>query len=656
MLDTVFSPCKIGKCTIPNRLVVPAMETMSCEHDGLVTDRFIKYHEEKAKGGWGLIITEDYVVTPESGNSPKLPGLWDDSQIEGNKKLTEIVHQNGSKIFCQIYHSGKQTLPFVPWEAVAPSAIKDTVTMNLPRELTVAEIKKLAEDFGDATRRARDAGFDGVEVHAGHGYLIAQFLSSFINKRTDEYGGCFENRTRFMDEIYNSMRAKAGEDFPICIRISANEYTIGGRTEAETYELAQHLDELGVDAISVSNGAYAADPSLTMIGSMFTKHAINMDAAGEIKKLVSCPVMVANRINDPKMAETLLKMDKADFICIGRGSLADPYLPVKAQEGKFEEINYCIGCLQRCEYGQLTEMGFGCLVNPRVGLEYQDSLTQTETPKNVMVVGSGPAGLIAARTAAQRGHKVTLYEKDTHFGGSFRSAAYPMGKGELTTMISSFRQQCLNLGVTCKMGVEVDENTIQAAKPDAIILATGSKPLMPGIAGIDGANVVTAEDVLYGNVNTPIITSDPLYGKLNTPIGSVVVCGGGEVGGETAEFIAQTNPEVTLLEMKPQILEDMVPENRGLLLERMAKKKINVQTSATVTEIRDDSVTYRNEDGCEVTIPAKMVVAAFGYKAYNPLETMAKANCDEVYVVGSAVKAGNAVLATHEGYKAGLKV
>ncbi|MEG3029394.1 MAG: FAD-dependent oxidoreductase [Oscillospiraceae bacterium] len=656
MLDTLFSPCKIGNCTIPNRLVVPAMETMTCEHDGIVTDRCIKYHEEKAKGGWGLIVTEDYVVTPESGNSPRLPGLWDDCQIESNKILTQTVHKYGSKIFCQIYHSGKQTLPFVPWQAVAPSAIKDTVTMNMPRELTIEEIKTLVEAFGEATRRARDAGFDGVEVHAGHGYLIAQFLSSFVNKRTDEYGGCFENRTRFLDEIYNSMREKAGKDFPICIRISANEYTVGGRTEAETYQLAQHLDEMGVDAISVSNGAYAAEPSLTMIGSMFTKHAINMDSAGEIKKLVSCPVMVANRINDPKMSETLLKMDKADFICMGRGSLADPYLPQKAKEGKFEEINYCIGCLQRCEYGQLTPMGFGCLVNPRVGLEYEDTLSKTKTPKNIMVVGSGPAGMMAARTAAQRGHSVTLYEKDTHFGGAFRSAAYPMGKGELSTMISTYRKQCLTLGVTFKMGVEVNEDLIKSEKPDAIILATGSKPFMPKIAGIDGKTVVSAEDVLYGNVNTPIVTSDPLYGELTSPVGSVVVCGGGEVGGETAEFIAQTNPQVTLLEMKPEILEDMVPENRGLLIERMAKKKIKVQTNATVTEIKEDSVTYRDGDGREVTIPARMVVAAFGYKAYNPLEKIAKENCGEVYVVGSAVTAGNAVIATHEGYKAGLKV
>lgn len=656
MLDTLFSSFKIGNCTIPNRLVVPAMETMTCEEDGLVTDRLIKYHEEKAKGGWGLIITEDYVVTPESGNSPKLPGFWDDSQIEGNKKLTETVHKYGSKIFCQIYHSGKQTLPFVPWQAVAPSAIKDTVTMNLPRELTIEEIKELAEAFGEAARRARDAGFDGVEVHAGHGYLIAQFLSSFINKRTDEYGGCFENRTRFIDQIYNSIREKAGRDFPICIRISANEYTVGGRTEAETYELAQHLDELGVDAISVSNGAYAAEPTLTMIGSMFTRHAINMDASGEIKKLVSCPVMVANRINDPKMAETLLKMDKADFICMGRGSLADPYLPVKAQEGRFTEINYCIGCLQRCEYGQLTEMGFGCLVNPRVGLEYENSLCKTEQPKKVMVVGSGPAGMMAARTAASRGHQVTLYEKDTHFGGAFRSAAYPMGKGEFSTMISSYRQQCLNLGVTFKMGIEADEHTIQSEKPDAIILATGSRPLMPGIAGIDGKHVVTAEDVLYGNVNTPIISFDPLYGEMVGSIGPVVVCGGGEVGGETAEFIAQTNPEVTLLEMKSQILEDMCPENRTVLLERMEKKGIKIRTNAAVTKITEDSVIYHDAENREIIIPAKMVVAAFGYKAYNPLEETAKANCKEVYVVGSAVKAGNAVMATHEGYKAGLKV
>lgn len=647
MLDMLYSPCKIGNCTIPNRLVVPAMETMISKEDGLISEQMVKYHEEKAKGGWGLIITEDYRINPESGNAPKLPGLWDDSQIEGNKRLTEAVHKYGTKIFCQLYHSGKQTLSFVPWQAMAPSAIKDTVTLHQPREMTVEDIKRVVEDFGNSARRAREAGFDGVEVHAGHGYLVAQFMSSFINKRTDEYGGCFENRVRFLDEIYASIREKAGEDFPICVRISGNEYVVGGRTEAETYELARHMDEMGVDAISISNGAYAADYMHKMIGSMFTEHAMNMDVSGEVKKVVSCPVMVANRINDPKMSDTLLKMGKADFICMGRGSLADPYLPEKAKKGKFEEINYCIGCLQGCEYGMASltgyhEGGFTCLVNPRVGKEYKNSLERVENPKKVMVAGTGPAGLMAARTLAQRGHQVTVYDKDTHFGGAFRAAAYPMGKGELSTMISSYRKQCLELGVVFHMGEAVTEELICAEKPDAIILATGSVPFIPDIPGKENANILTAEEVLYGDSEVKA--------------GPVVVCGGGEVGGETAEFIAQTNRNVVILEMKPEILEDMIPETKDELLKRMKKKEVKIITNAAVSRFDENSVSYLNPDGVEITIPADTIVAAFGYRAYNPLEEAARANCSQVYVIGSARKAGNAMVATKEGYEVGLEI
>ncbi|MDD8048005.1 MAG: FAD-dependent oxidoreductase [Thomasclavelia sp.] len=641
-LDYLFSPMKIGNCEIKNRLVVPAMVTQTCGYDGIISDRYIKYHEEKAKGGWGLIITEDYGVLEVGRGYDQIPGFWNDEQIEKNKELTKTIHEYGSKIFCQLYYAGKQKMPNVPGEVLAPSAIKDPAAMSKPREMTIEEIKEVVEAFGSAAKRAKEAGFDGVEIHAAHGYLIAEFLSTFINKRTDEYGGCFDNRVRILDEIYASVRKNVGDDFPVICRISVNEYVTGGRTEAESYELARHLDDLGVDAINVSNGAYASDPNHHVISSMFADHAFNMDTAKQIKELVSCPIMLVNRINDPKMADTLIKMNKTDFIDMGRGSIADPYLPKKAMEGKFEEINYCIGCLQGCEFGLFTPAGVTCLVNPRVTQEYVDDLSKVENSKNVMIIGTGPAGMMAARTAAKKGHKVTVYDKDTHFGGAFRSAAYPMGKGELSTVISSYRKQCLDLGVEFKMGVEVNEEVIKDAKPEAIIVATGSIPFTPNILGSKGVNVVNAEDVLYGNVQIPQ--------------GPVVVCGGGEVGCETAEFISQTNRDVSVLEMQPQVLTDMVPPNMVVLLGRMIAQQIKIVTDATVSNISENSVSYQTKDGNEVTIPATTVVSAFGYKAYNPLEEIAKANCKEVYVVGSAVKAGNAMTATNEGYNAALKL
>ena len=642
MMTKLFTPAKIGTCEIPNRLIVPAMVMNLCTEDGKITERYIRYIEEKAKGGWGMVITEDYAVNENAKGYKFIPGLYNDEQIEGNKKLTETIHQYDTKLFCQMYHPGRQSKHDVNGnvQPIAPSAIKDPFCMDLPREITVEEIHQIVKDFGSTARRCKEAGFDGIEIHAAHGYLISEFLSPFTNKRVDEYGGCFENRTRILDEIYAEIRKNVGDDFPVQVRISANEYLLGGRTEADTYELVRHLDELGVDAIHISNGMYASPVLRQIIAPMYTEHAINMDTAEQVKKLVSCPVIVTNRINDPKMADTILVMGKADFIGMGRGSLADPHLPNKAKEGKFENIRYCIGCLQGCEAGLLAGTCATCLVNPRVGREYENPMDVVSDPKKVMVIGGGPAGLIAAETAAKVGHNVTVYEAKSQLGGQFRSAAFPPGKGELSTFTSSARKNLADMGVAVKTGCAVTEELIAAEKPDAIIIATGAKPMMPPIEGIDGANVVAAEDVLLGNVDV-----QP---------GPVVVCGGGEVGGETAHFLTQSCQDITILEMRDEILVDMFPLMKMQLLQYIAETGIKVRTGAKVASISENGVSFTDKDGNVETIPAATVVSAFGYKAYNPLEEIARKYCENVKVVGCAVKAGNALTAIKEGYEAAL--
>lgn len=642
MLKKLFTPGKIGNCEIPNRLIVPAMVMNLCTEDGMITERYIRYIEEKAKGGWGLIITEDYAVNENAKGYQFIPGLYRDEQMEGNKKLTETIHQYDSKLFCQMYHPGRQSKHAVNGnvQPVAPSAMKDPFCMDLPRELTTEEIQQIVQDFGNTAKRVKESGFDGLEIHAAHGYLISEFLSPFTNKRVDQYGGCFENRVRILDEIYACIRENVGSDFPVMVRISGHEYLLGGRTAADTFELVCHLNELGVDAIHVSNGMYASPVEKQIIAPMYTEHGINMDIAEQVKKLVDIPVIVTNRINSPKMAESLLKLEKADFIGMGRGSLADPYLPVKTKEGKFENIRYCIGCLQGCEAGLLNGTCATCLVNPRVGREYENSMEKTKDPKKVMVIGAGPGGLMAAETAALIGHTVTVYEAGKELGGQFRSAAYPHGKGELSTFVSSLRKSLKDLKVLIRMETEVTEDIIKNEKPDAIIVATGAKPWMPQIPGIDNKNVVTAEDVLLGNVDV----SD----------GPVVVCGGGEVGGETAHYITETCHDITLVEMMPDILNDMMPLTRDCLVRYIHGAGIKVITQAKVSKITEHAVCYLDPEGKEVELPANTIISAFGYKSYNPLEKVARENCNNVRVIGGALKAGTALTAVREGYEAAL--
>lgn len=306
MITKLFTPMNVGNCTIPNRLVVPAMVTNYCDEDGFLTDRYMAYIEEKAKGGWGMIITEDYSVTPHGKGYQYIPGFYKDEHVALNKELTHRVHEHGSKIFCQMYHPGRQSSHAVNGnvQPLAPSGTKDPICMDLAREMTVEEIHTLVEDFGQAARRCKESGFDGIELHCAHGYLLAEFLSPYVNKRVDQYGGCFDNRVRIVDEIIAAMRKEVG-DFPIQVRISANEYVQGGRTEAETYQLARHLEEVGFDAIHVSNGVYAAAPIDQIIAPMFTKHALNMEAAANVKKVVKIPVILANRINEPRQSSFL---------------------------------------------------------------------------------------------------------------------------------------------------------------------------------------------------------------------------------------------------------------------------------------------------------------------------------------------------------------
>lgn len=631
--NPLFQPLTIGKLELKNRLVVAPMVSVFCDEDGMATERYIAYHEEKAKGGWGTIITEDYVVDP-AGRGFYCAGLWKDEQIDSHRELTERVKKYGTKVIAQIYHAGRQANgEVIGQQKVSASPLPCPVMGGIPRELTEEEIKKIVSQFGDTALRAKKAGFDGVEVHGAHGYLIAQFMSSYSNKRTDKYGGSLENRLRFPLEIVAEIRKKCGPDYFVGFRISANEFVPGGRDIEETKAAAVMLEKQGVDAIHVSAGTYQSTE--TIIQPMHFAKGFIVDDAEEVKKAVNIPVMTVGRINDPKIAESVLQSGKADLVAMGRGSLADPALPKKYAEGRYDDIRLCLGCQQGCVERLFVNTPIRCLINPTLGFEYLNEFKKAENPKKVAVVGAGPAGLEAARTAALAGHDVTVYEETNRLGGLFATATLPPSKGDMGTFVPWLKGQLEKLNVTIKLNTKYTAALCDEENPDVVIVATGSTPYRPSIEGIDGENVVTAEDVLEGRVET----------KQN-----VVIAGGGLVGCETSLHLAALGKKVTIVEQLPAVATDEEFTRRVMLMRALKDNEIVIHTDSTVKSIYEDSVQIE-KDGTVSELKADTVVLALGYTSHNSLAKELEGKA-EVKVIGDALEVRDAVDAVREGFLA----
>lgn len=634
MFNKIFEPITINRLTLKNRLVVPGMVSKYTTKDGFATEQYIAYHETKARGGWGLIIAEDYCVNPQAGASAILPGLYTEEHIKSHSELTERVHKAGGKIFAQIYHAGFQAnRELYGIQPVAVSCARSSYLKELPHVLTTEEIKQIEKEYATCAVNAKKAGFDGVEIHGAHGYLINQFLSPVTNKRSDQYGGTLYNRCRMAIETVKVVREAVGEDFPISFRLTTKEYFDHGLNLEETKVFAQLIEEAGVDVINCSQHGvpYIIPPSAV-------SQAFAVNNAAEIKKAVHIPVIGVGRINDPLLAEEVITSGKMDMVAMGRASLADPALPNKAMEGRLEDIVQCVACTQGCIGEKVRGHVLCCLVNPKLGHEGDESyqMKAAEISKKIFVIGGGISGCEAAIIAARRGHAVTIFEQGDILGGQWNAASVPVAKTEFASLVAWQNAQIKKLGITVRFHETLTENVL-AEKPNTIVVAIGGTPFIPPIKGLSDYKLAT--DVLLGKVD---------IGK------NVLIVGGGLVGAETAEYLGYNGIHVTLVEMLPQIAKDGESAPSSFLFKNLEKYGVNTYTSTSVEQIQGQTIVLKTESQ-EITLQnIDDVIIAAGFRPSKALDDVLDAYHGEVVRIGDANKVKNGLYNLREAYEAAL--
>lgn len=634
----LFIPFHIGRLRLANRIVFAPVATNLGDDAGNATDRLIDYYTARANGGVGLIIVESCTVAPEGKATLKQIGIFSDQSVPGYRKLTDSVHHYSTKIIVQLQHAGRSAVS--PEDPVAPSAIPCPLVGRMPRELSVSDLEQLLYHYGEATRRAKEAGFDGVEVHLAHGYLLNEFLSPLANQRTDSYGGSFENRMRFPLQVIQKVKEVAGDDLTVTCRISASEFMEGGLTLKDMKEVSREVVKAGIEAIHVSGGTYGSVEWIIQPSSI--ERGCFLPMAEEIRKSVSVPVIVAGRLNPEKALEAIQNA-KADLVAIGRGLVADPEWPNKLREGRREDIIPCISCNQGCIGRVLAGDHITCMLNPQTGREAQFPFTAAVKSKKVVVIGGGPGGLKAATVAARRGHKVTLYEQTEDLGGQFCLAHLPPHKEVFKEGLDYLVREVQKSGVKIVKTFRVDEKNIAAIKGDAAIVALGGEPIIPEIPGIHDEKVVLAEEIFTGR---------------KSPGLQVAIIGGGLVGCELAAFIlGKYESEITIFEMLPDIAQDMMFINKIALIKHFStQKKLQVITSAKVVNVQEGVVIY-NKEGKDIAGGSfDTIVIAVGYKSRNGLVGTIKQHFDHVEIIGDCKSPRKALEAIEEGFLAGFTV
>lgn len=638
MSGKLWEPFRIGRMELKNRVVMPPMVTRYASDDGFVTDRNKNYYEARARGGVGLIIVEATYVHRQGRAFANQLGISEDKFLPGMSELVDVVHRHGARIAIQIHHGGREANSALGGlQPVAPSPLPG-MAGETPKEMTIEEIAEAVAYFADAALRAKTAGFDGIELHGAHGYLIDQFLSPTSNKRKDEYGGNVRNRACFLLEVIAAVKEVVGEDYPVWCRMDGKEYGVEGITLEDAQKTARLAQDAGLAAIHVSAWGPATPTNRTT--PTFTSTVIEELAEG-IKKAVSIPVIAVGRIT-PEDGERLLREGKADLIAIGKAMLADPEWVNKVASGKMDDINPCIICNECRDDIRNPELaGIRCSVNAALGWEKESEILLSDKTKKVLVVGGGPAGMEAARVAARRGHQVTLWEKESRLGGQLVQAAIPPHKDRIAPLYRYLEKQLQELGVEVELGKEATAAAVAEFNPDAVVVATGVRPFAPDIPGLDKAHVIQAGDVLEGKVKVGH---------------KVAIIGGEMVGCETAEFLADRGKQVTVMRRGAEMATSVGPSNRDFFLSRLLDKGVTLLREVKYDSVSSEGVVITTRDGEERTVEVDTVVLAAGAIPDTTLYDAIKGKVSEVYRIGDCVEPRTIRDAIGEGFRTGQKI